>query len=88
MQILHEVQAEHEKSLHPENQTEGEAKIEEASAEIKPQSLFGDGEMSSAEEAEKEPEKTRKPSFEELRAKYTNYTEENTGKPEENKSES
>ncbi len=92
MRILHEVQEEHEKSLQPEAQTEltsAEAAAgTEAAAEEKPWSLFGDGEMSSAEKKQEEPENTGKPSFEELRAKYTNYTEEKTGNPEKNASES
>ncbi len=91
MKILHEVQEEHEKSLHPENQMSESDATETKPAENKEWHLFEDGAMSSAEESRKESENTRKPSFEELRAKYTTYTEEkeeNTGNPEENQSES
>ncbi len=91
MKILHEVQEEHEKSLHPENQASENDATETKPAENKEWHLFEDGAMSSAEESRKASENTGKPSFEELRAKYTTYTEEkeeNTGNPEENKSES
>ncbi len=91
MKILHEVQEEHEKSLHPENQTSESDATETKPAENKEWHLLEDGAMSSAEESRKASENTGKPSFEELRAKYTIYTEEkeeNTGNPEENKSES
>ncbi len=91
MKILHEVQEEHEKSLHPETQASENDATETKPAENKEWHLFEDGAMSSAEESRKASENTGKPSFEELRAKYTTYTEEkeeNTGKPEENKSES
>ncbi len=91
MKILHEVQEEHEKSLHPENQVSENDATETKPAENKEWHLFEDGAMSSAEESRKASENTGKPSFEELRAKYTTYTEEkeeNTGNPEENKSES
>ncbi len=90
MKILHEVQEEHEKSLHPENQMSESDATETKPAENKEWHLFEDGAMSSAEESRKASENTGKPSFEELRAKYTNYTEEKegAGKPEENKAES